>query len=71
MFKSALFQVQFRAFFAGFFLSAGVTNVIRHPSNTLCIDFSILSVVFLLRSKRYAEKLTRKVPQISDVKLSD
>ena len=71
MFKSALFYVQFQAFFAGFFFCAGVTNGIRHPSNTLWIDFSILSVVFLLWSKRYAEKLRRKLPQIGDVKLSD
>jgi len=71
MLKSALFYAQFLAFFAGFFFCAGVTNGIRHPSNTLWIDFSILSVVFLLWSKRYAEKLRRRVPQISDVKLSD
>jgi hypothetical protein len=71
MFKSALFYVQFLAFFAGFFLCAGVTNGIRHPSNTLWIDFSILSIVFLLWSKQYVEKVRRKLPQISDVKLSD
>jgi hypothetical protein len=71
MFKSALFSTQFMAFFAGFFLCAGVSNGIRHPSSTLWIDFSILSIVFLLWSKRYAEKLRRKLPQPSDVKFSD
>jgi hypothetical protein len=71
MLKSALFYAQILAFFAGFFLCAGVTNGIRHPSSTLWIDFSILSVVFLLWSKRYAAKLKRKLPQIRNVNLSD
>jgi len=71
MFKSALFCAQFAALFAGFFLCAGVSNCIRHPSSTLWIEFCILSIVFLLGSKRYAEKLRRKLPQISDLKLSD
>jgi hypothetical protein len=70
MFKSVLFHVQFLAFFAGFFVCAGLTNGIRHPSNTLWVDFSILSIVFSLWSKRYAEKLKHRLPQISDVKLS-
>ena len=71
MFKSVLFQAQFFAFFAGFFLCPGVSNCIRHPSSTLWIDFSILSIVFLLWSKRYVERLRRKLPQIGDVRLSD
>jgi hypothetical protein len=71
MFKSALFHAQSFAFFAGFFLCAGVSNGIRRPSEFLWIGFSILSIVFLLWSKRYVEKLKRKLPQISDVKFSD
>jgi len=71
MFKSALFYAQLLAFFAGFFLCAAVTNCFRHPSSSLWIDFSILSIVFLLWSRRYSEKLRRKLPQISDVKPSD
>jgi len=71
MFKSALFYAQFLAFFAGFFLCAGISNCIRHPSSTLWIDFSILSIVFLLWSLRYAGKLRRKLPQISDIKHFD
>jgi len=71
MFKSVLFHVQLLAFFAGFFLCAGVSNGIRHPSNTLWIDFSILSFVFLLWSKRCVERLRRKLPQVSDVKISE
>ena len=71
MLKSVLFQAQSFAFFAGFFLCAGVSNCIRHPSSTLWIDFSILSIVFLLWSRRCVEKLRRKLPEISDVVLSD
>jgi len=67
MFKSILFQAQSLAFFAGFFLCASVSNGIRHPSSTLWIDFSILSVVFFLWSRRFAERLKRKLPQISEV----
>jgi hypothetical protein len=44
MFKSVLFHAQAFSFFAGFFVCAGVSNVIRHPSNTLWIDFSISEV---------------------------
>ena len=71
MFKSVLFQAQFLAFFAGFFLCAAVTSCIRHPASTLWIDFSILAIVFLLWSRRYAERLRRKVPQIGEVNLSE
>jgi hypothetical protein len=71
MLKSALFGAQFSVFFAGFFLCAGVSNCIRHPSSTLWIDFAILSVVFLLWSLRYVGKLRRKLSQVIEVKYSD
>lgn len=71
MFKSALFQSQLLAFFGGYFLCAAVSNGIRHSSSTLWISFSVLSVVFLLWSRRYAEKLKRKLPQVADIKYAD
>lgn len=45
--------------------------VIRHPWSTLWIDFSVLSVVFFLWSRRYAGKLRRKLPEVSQIKWSD
>jgi hypothetical protein len=71
MFKSALFYAQLQAFFAGFFLCAAVSNYKHHPSNALWISFSILTVVLLLWSKRYAEMLRRKVPPLGEIKISD
>jgi len=69
--KSELLYVQFLAFFAGYFLCAGISNGIRHPSSTLWIDFAILSIVFLLWSFRSAEKLKRKLPPGTDERHPD
>ena len=63
--KSQLFYAQFFAFFAGFFVCAAVSGAIRHVSDTLWIDFSILSVVFLLWARRYASRLKSTLPQQS------
>lgn len=61
--KSLLFYAQLFTFFAGFFASAAISQVVRHASSTLWIDFSILSAVFLLASRQYANKLKRTVRQ--------
>jgi len=61
--KSLLLYAQLFTFSAGFFASAAISQVVRHPSSTLWIDFSILSVVFLLASRQYARKLKRTVGQ--------
>ena len=71
MFKSALFHAQSTVFFAGFFLSAATSNLIRHPKSTLWIDFGILSGVFPLWSRRFVERLRRKVPQLREISYSD
>ena len=71
MFRSALFHSQLLAFFAGFFLCAGVSTRIRHPSDTMWVSFSVLSIVFLLWSWRYAGKLKRRLPEIGNIKYSD
>ena len=61
--KSQLLYAQVFAFFAGFFVCAALSQVVRHPSNTLWLDFSVLSVVFVLWSRQYAGKLKRNLPQ--------
>ncbi len=71
MFKSALFYAQSTVFFAGFFLSAAASNLIRHPKTTIWIDFAILSGVFLLWSRQFVERLRRKVPQLREIPYSD
>lgn len=60
--KTQLFYAQLFAFFSGFFVCAALDQLVRHISNTLWIDFSILSVVFLFWSRQYATKLKRKLP---------
>jgi membrane protein implicated in regulation of membrane protease activity len=71
MFKSALFYAQSFSFFAGIFLCAGVSDFIRHSGSFMWISYLILSGVFLLASRRYADKLRRKLPQVLEIRHSD
>ena len=59
--KSLLFFAQLFPFFAGFFVCAAISQLIRDSSSSGWIDFSILSVVFLLWSRQYRVKLKRQL----------
>ena len=72
MFTTAFFQTRMFMFFAGFFFCAALGEILRHSSgNLLWIPFGVLSILFYLWSRRYAEKLKRKVPEIIGVTYSD
>ena len=66
-----MFMLQFTAFAAGFFLCAGVTALLRHPSSLSWVSQFILMAVFLAWSSRYSGKLRRKFPELGEVKYSD
>jgi len=61
--KSLLFLCSVLPVFWSFFLSAAISQLIRHASSTLWIDFCVVSVIFLLASRQYAVKLKRNLPQ--------
>jgi hypothetical protein len=71
MLKSALFFAQFSAFFAGFFVCAGVCKLKYHPLGGDFFTFFILFIFFLLLSLRYTRTLKRKLPELTDIKWTD